>query len=91
RYALANIVVELAHENGFLTLAVADDGPGIAQPDLAHVFERFYRAKSQDTTGSGLGLAIVRQAALRMNGTVTLAPGPGGCGCRFLVRIAEPD
>ena len=91
RYALANIVVELAHENGFLALAVADDGPGIAQPDLAHVFERFYRARSQDTTGSGLGLAIVRQAALRMNGTVTLAPGLGGCGCRFLVRIAEPD
>lgn len=90
RYANAgaNIAVELAEDKGCLTLAVADDGPGIAEPDRAHVFERFYRARSQDTTGAGLGLAIVRQAALRMNGTVTLAPGPGGRGCRFEVRIA---
>lgn len=89
-HAGANISVELEQENGHLTLAVADDGPGIAEPDLAHIFERFYRARSQDTSGSGLGLAIVRQAALRMNGTVTLAPGEGGRGCRFVVRIAEP-
>ncbi|HEX8615361.1 MAG TPA: HAMP domain-containing sensor histidine kinase [Telluria sp.] len=92
RYAKggANIVVELGQDDGCLTLAVTDDGPGIAQADLAHVFERFYRARSQDTTGAGLGLAIVRQAALRMNGTVTLAPGPGGRGCRFVLRIAAP-
>lgn len=87
-HAGANIGVELAQENGDLTLVVSDDGPGIAQPDLARVFERFYRARSQDTTGSGLGLAIVKQAALRMNGTVTVGPGPDGRGCRFLVRIA---
>ncbi|MDM5179505.1 sensor histidine kinase [Massilia sp. CCM 8695] len=87
----ANIALELVQQDdGYLMLAVADDGPGIAQADLAHVFERFYRARSQDKTGSGLGLAIVRQAALRMNGTVTLAPGPGGRGCRFVVRIAAP-
>ncbi|NHZ34216.1 sensor histidine kinase [Massilia rubra] len=86
----ANVVVGLDQEDGCLTLAVADDGPGIAQADLAHVFERFYRARSQDTTGSGLGLAIVRQAALRMNGTVALEPGLGGRGCRFVVRIAAP-
>ncbi|UOD28270.1 HAMP domain-containing histidine kinase [Massilia violaceinigra] len=86
----ANVVVGLGREDGCLTLAVADDGPGIAQADLAHVFERFYRARSHNTTGSGLGLAIVRQAALRMDGTVALEPGPGGRGCRFVVRIAAP-
>lgn len=89
-HAGANIAVELNRDDGQLTLVVADDGPGIAESDLAHVFERFYRARSQDTTGSGLGLAIVKQAALRMNGTVTLTPGPGGRGCRFVVRIAMP-
>lgn len=89
-HAGANIGVELDRHNGYLTLAVADDGPGIAEPDRAHIFERFYRARSQDKTGSGLGLAIVKQAALRMNGTVTLTPGPGGRGCRFVVRIAAP-
>jgi two-component system sensor histidine kinase QseC len=88
----ANIVVELdlAAHDGSLTLVVSDDGPGIAPADLDHVFERFYRARSQDASGSGLGLAIVRQAALRMHGTVALTTGPGGRGCRFVVRIAAP-
>jgi two-component system sensor histidine kinase QseC len=89
-HAGANVGVELELGDGCLMLAVEDDGPGIAQPDQAHIFERFYRARSQEKTGSGLGLAIVRQAALRMNGTVALAPGPGGRGCRFVVRIAAP-
>lgn len=87
-HAGANIGVELEQEDGCLTLAVTDDGPGIAEQDLAHIFERFYRARSHDTTGSGLGLAIVKQAALRMNGTVTVGPGQDGRGCRFVVRIA---
>lgn len=90
RYAQdgASVAVELVQENGGLTLVVADDGPGIPETDAAHVFERFYRARAQDASGSGLGLAIVKQAASRMQGTVTLTPGPGGRGCRFVVRLA---
>lgn len=93
RYANAgaNIVVDLVEKDGYLTLAVTDDGPGIPEPDQAHIFERFYRARSQEKTGSGLGLAIVKQAAFRMNGTVALGPGPGGRGCRFVVRIPAPN
>lgn len=92
RYAQggASITVELDQQDGNLHLVVADNGPGIAEPDAAHVFDRFYRARPQDTTGSGLGLAIVKQAALRMHGTVALTPGQGGRGCRFVVRIAAP-
>ena len=41
-----------------------DHGPGIADADLPHVFDRFYRSPdARGTPGSGLGLAIVRQAA----------------------------
>ena len=45
-------------------LAVRDHGPGIADADLPHVFDRFYRsAMARGLPGSGLGLAIVRQVA----------------------------
>ena len=45
-------------------LSVRDHGPGFAEADLPHVFERFYRADSaRALPGSGSGLAIVRQAA----------------------------
>lgn len=53
-------------------LMVADEGPGIADTDLPHVFDRFYRsARARSMPGSGLGLAIVRQAAQRHGGSVS--------------------
>jgi len=46
------------------TVEVRDHGPGFAEEDLPHVFDRFYRATSaRGMPGSGLGLAIVRQVA----------------------------
>jgi two-component system, OmpR family, sensor histidine kinase MprB len=60
-------------------LQVADQGPGIAEEDLAHVFERFYRSPEARTMpGSGLGLAIVRQVAENHGGRVAAARAPGG-------------
>lgn len=60
-------------------LQVADQGPGIAEEDLPHVFERFYRSPEARTMpGSGLGLAIVRQIAENHGGRVAAARAPGG-------------
>ena len=53
------------------TLTVDDQGPGIAEVDRPHVFDRFYRSQeSRGMSGSGLGLSIVRQVAERHSGTV---------------------
>jgi len=61
------------------TLYVGDQGSGIADKDLPHVFERFYRSGSaRSMSGSGLGLAIVRQAAEAHGGWVSAANAPGG-------------
>ena len=61
------------------TLTVRDRGPGFAEDDLPHVFERFYRAdRARGMPGSGLGLAIVRQAAEAHGGFVTAANAEGG-------------
>ena len=78
------VVVRLA--NGELT--VRDRGPGIADSDLPHIFERFYRATSaRGMPGSGLGLAIVRQVAEAHGGTVTAEPAPDG-GTLMRLRLA---
>ncbi|PWF42425.1 ATP-binding protein [Massilia glaciei] len=83
------VAVELFKHEGVLNLTVADDGPGIAEAERALVFERFYRVAGNDAQGSGLGLAIVAQAVARLNGSVRLEAGPGGRGCKFIVRLPD--
>ena len=68
-------------------LTVDDQGPGIADEDLPHVFDRFYRSQeSRSMPGSGLGLAIVRQVAERHAGSVTAGRCPSG-GARLTLRL----
>jgi signal transduction histidine kinase len=60
-------------------LTVRDQGPGIAEADLPHVFDRFYRAAAaRSLPGSGLGLAIVKQTVDDHGGSVTVANADGG-------------
>jgi signal transduction histidine kinase len=69
------------------TLRVRDHGPGIAEDDLPHVFDRFYRAASaRALPGSGLGLAIVKQAVDDHEGSVTAANADGG-GVLITIRF----
>ena len=77
------VTVRLA--DGVLT--VDDEGSGIAEQDLPHVFDRFYRSKeSRSMSGSGLGLSIVRQVAERHSGTVQAAESPAG-GARLTLSL----
>ncbi|MGW8394063.1 sensor histidine kinase [Pseudoduganella sp. HUAS MS19] len=72
------------------TLAVCDEGPGIAPELRARVFERFYRIPGQTHAGSGLGLAIAERAARRNGARITLHDGDGGRGLLVLLRFAPP-
>jgi signal transduction histidine kinase len=68
---------------------VADEGPGIAPPEQAHVFDRFYQVSkglSREHGGLGIGLAIVQQVARLHAGRVTLDSAPGQ-GSRFTLVL----
>ncbi len=73
-------------------LRVEDDGPGIAEADRPHLFERFYRAdraRSADgaeTAGSGLGLAVVEWIAREHDGEVRVQ-SVAGTGTTFEVIL----
>jgi len=72
-------------------VSVRDHGPGIADSDLPHVFDRFYRAPAaRGLPGSGLGLAIVRQVAQSHGGTVVAErANGGGARMRLTLPVAE--
>lgn len=81
------ITVETVNEGDVVALSVRDEGPGIAEPDLPRVFERFYKGEaSRSNSGTGLGLAIVKHIVRAHGGTATAANAPGG-GAVFTVRL----
>ena len=73
--------------DGTAVIEVTDQGPGIAEADLPHVFERFYRSEEARTLpGSGLGLSIVLQAAQRHGGMAYANHATAG-GALMAIRL----
>ncbi len=73
-------------------LRVEDTGPGLAEPDTEHAFERFYlheRYGRERPVGTGLGLAIVKELTLAMGGSVDVESVPGRLTV-FSVRLGVP-
>jgi signal transduction histidine kinase len=72
-----------------LTISVKDDGPGLPESAVPHLFERFYRhekARSRETGGTGLGLAISRKLAFLMGGELSAGNHPEG-GAVFTLSL----
>ena len=79
---------------GFITVWVKDNGIGIAEKDLSHLFERFYRVdkgRSRESGGTGLGLSIVKHI-VQLHGGEIWAQSRLGEGTRisFTLPTAEP-
>ncbi|MDE3243288.1 MAG: HAMP domain-containing protein [Nitrospirota bacterium] len=72
-------------------LSVVDTGLGIAEEDLPHIFDRFYRGdRSRSTPGNGLGLSLAQAFVRAHGGTITAESLPGK-GSTFIVRLPRPS
>lgn len=81
------ITISTRSSGATTSLEVLDNGPGIPEQDLPHVFERFWRgANGNKASGSGIGLAVVSELVAAHHGTVTGENVPGG-GTRFTVAF----
>ena len=77
-------------ERGFALLEVADDGIGIPEEALPHVFKRFFRvdsSRSREQGGAGLGLAIVKSICTAHGADVEVISSPGKGSC---FRMRQP-
>lgn len=67
------ISVQIVERKNDVLIEIKDNGRGISNTEINHIFDRFYRAdpsRNTDTPGSGLGLAIVKKIIEEHGGTV---------------------
>ena len=87
-----NIYISLLENNDKLCrIRFEDDGKGVEQKHLSHLFERFYRVdkgRSRQKGGTGLGLAIVKHAVQFHGGTIIVTSRPNG-GLRFEFTLSK--
>ena len=84
------ISVRLEQSDSKVSICVDDDGPGIPEPHVSRVTERFYRvdkSHSSSTGGTGLGLAIAKHIMERHSGRLQITSGEGKGTC---VRCSFP-
>ena len=84
----SSVTIGTSAADGFATIWVDDEGPGVPLSERERIFEPFYRGAGQPRShgGAGLGLAIARSIATAHNGTIAAETAVGG-GARMIVRI----
>ncbi len=75
------------HETPIYTIiGIADNGLGIHQEDLPHIFDRFYKGKNASTDSIGIGLAMSKSIFQSQMGTIEVA-SEIGCGTQFIIKL----
>lgn len=88
KYAPKDSTIELSSDSKKKSITVRDQGDGIAEKDLANIFNRFYRAdESRNSEGFGLGLSLAKRLADQMGAKVSACNNPDGKGAAFTVSF----
>ena len=95
KYAAAGTTIAIRgwRDRDTVVLQVADEGEGIPQHDLEHIFDKFYRVQKTDQVraGTGLGLAISRGFVEAMHGSIAAANRADRSGAVFTITLPIPD
>ncbi|HEY3336623.1 MAG TPA: HAMP domain-containing sensor histidine kinase [Candidatus Limnocylindrales bacterium] len=81
-----DVGVQVRASGGIASIEVTDEGAGLREEDMPHVFDRFWRAPGAPSGGTGLGLAIAKWIVDRHHGRIGVANRPGG-GAAFRVEL----
>lgn len=71
---------------GAVLLLISDNGSGVPEGSLSHLFDKFYRVPGTPTGGTGIGLAIAKAIVEAHGGTIGAANAPGGGLC-FTIKL----
>ena len=86
RYARSQLHLTCRADKRHVTIQIQDDGDGIAEADLPHIFDRFYMGKSGK---SGIGLALTREIIHLHKGTIRAYNGDGGAVFEISIPVSR--
>lgn len=84
----SNIYIIVENTSIFLKIKIKDEGQGIKQKDLKHIFERFYRAKNCNEDSIGIGLSLAKTIIEQNNGYIK-ATSEVGKGTLFEIKYIK--
>ena len=82
----SSVIIDAFQKNNNLAISVADNGKGIPESELIHLFNKFYRLPQTKPGGSGLGLSIVKGFAEAHHGNAFVINNIKG-GATFTIEI----
>ena len=85
------VTVAATRDQGFVRIAVRDQGIGMDQKEVKQIFRKFYRTKKAEESGeagTGIGLSIVQQIVEQHGGEIEVTSQPGAGSCFILVLPA---
>ena len=86
RYARSELRLTCRADKRYVTIRIQDDGDGIAEEDLPHIFDRFYMGRSGK---SGIGLALTREIIHLHKGTIRAYNGDGGAVFEISIPVSR--
>ena len=86
RYARSELCLTCRVDKHHVTIRIQDDGDGIAEADLPHIFDRFYMGKSGK---SGIGLALTKEIIHLHKGTIRAYNGDSGAVFKISIPVSR--
>ena len=86
RYAKETVQIQLSQQNDLITIKILDDGNGISEEDIPHIFERFYKGEKGNL---GLGLAIAKSAIEFLGGKIVAYNAESGAVFNIELSVSK--
>lgn len=68
-----------------LYIYIEDEGEGISEEDIKHIFERFYKGKNSSDNNFGIGMSLAKEIIEKDNGKISVSKRGEG-GTKFVIK-----
>lgn len=87
-HANSKVTVDISENDIYCKIEITDDGDGINENDIKHIFERFYKASNSSQNSIGIGLSLAKDIIEKQNGYITVE-SKLGVGTKFIIKYMK--